>query len=86
LPACAGGAPRPGDDPELALSAAINVLGNGIEAGRMPSGIELEAMGRAIHEAAIAAFERLIAWASAEYSTLPATLLAHGPDAHTRQA
>ena len=48
-------------DTELALRAALNVLRDSLETGRMPSGIELEPAARAVHEAAIAEFERLLA-------------------------
>jgi len=48
------------DDPELALLAAINVLRDSIETGRMPSGIELVPEALAMHEAAIVECERLL--------------------------
>jgi hypothetical protein len=46
---------------EIALRAALNVLRDSIESGRMASGIELEPTARAAHEAAIAELERLLA-------------------------
>jgi len=48
------------DTPELALLAAINVLRDSIETGRMPSGIELAPEALAMHEAAITECERLL--------------------------
>ena len=51
-------------DTELALREAINELRDSIETGRMPSGIELEPAARAVHEAAISEFERLLALAA----------------------
>ena len=49
------------DDPELALLAAINVLRDSIETGRMPSGLTLEPAALEMHAAAIAECERLLA-------------------------
>jgi len=45
--------------PELALLAAINVLRDSIETGRMPSGLALEPAAMEMHELAIAECERL---------------------------
>ena len=47
--------------PELALLAAINVLRDSIETGRMPSGLALEPDAVAMHEVAVAECERLLA-------------------------
>jgi len=49
------------DNPELALLAAINVLRDSIETGRMPSGLALEPAALAMHEDAVAECERLLA-------------------------
>jgi len=47
--------------PELALLAALNVLRDSIESGRMPSGLTLEPEALAMHEAAIEECELLLA-------------------------
>jgi len=49
------------DTPGLALLAAINVLRDSIETGRMPSGIELAPEALVMHDAAIVECERLLA-------------------------
>ena len=49
---------------EIALRAAINVLRDSIETGRMPSGLALAPHALAMHEAAVAECERLLAAAS----------------------
>jgi len=49
-----------GDHTELALRAALNVLRDSIECGRMPSGIALEPEALAMHAAAIAELERML--------------------------
>jgi hypothetical protein len=49
------------EDTELALRAALNVLRDSIETGRMPSGLTLAPAAVAMHEAAIAECERLLA-------------------------
>jgi len=46
---------------ELALRAALNVLRDSIETGRMPSGLTLEPDTLAMHAAAIAECEQLLA-------------------------
>jgi len=46
---------------ELALRTALNVLRDSIETGRMPSGLRLGAEALAMHAAAIAECERLLA-------------------------
>ena len=47
--------------PELALLAAINVLRDSIETGRMPSGLALAPEALAMHEAGIEECELLLA-------------------------
>jgi len=46
---------------ELALRAALNVLRDSIETGRMPSGLALAPEALAMHAAAITECERLLA-------------------------
>ena len=46
---------------ELAFRAALNVLRDSIETGRMPSGLALEPEALAMHEAAIEECELLLA-------------------------
>ena len=45
---------------EAALRAALNVLRDSVEAGRMPSGLPLEPGARDMHEQAIVSLERLL--------------------------
>jgi hypothetical protein len=45
---------------ELALRAALNVLRDSVEAGRMPSGLTLEPAARDMHERAIERLEPLL--------------------------
>ena len=45
---------------EAALRAALNVLRDSVEAGRMPSGLPLEPRARDMHEQAIVSLERLL--------------------------
>ena len=49
------------DTPEIALLAAINVLRDSVECGRMPSGLAIGPEALAMHAAAIAECERLLA-------------------------
>jgi len=49
------------DNPELALLAAINVLRDSIETGRMSSGLALEPEALEMHAVAIVECERLLA-------------------------
>jgi len=49
------------DSTELALRAALNVLRDSIETGRMPSGLTLGPEALAMQAAAIAGCERLLA-------------------------
>ena len=53
---------------ELALHAALNVLRDSVECGRMPSGVALGAEALAMHEAAITECERLLAQRQAALS------------------
>lgn len=46
---------------EVALRAALNVLRDSIETGRMPSGLALAPEAIEVHAAAIAECERLLA-------------------------
>lgn len=45
---------------EAALRAALNVLRDSVESGRMPSGLPLEPPGRDMHERAIDRLEGLL--------------------------
>ncbi len=45
---------------EAALRAALNVLRDSVESGRMPSGLPLEPSARAMHERAIEHLEPLL--------------------------
>lgn len=45
---------------EAALRAALNVLRDSVESGRMPSGLPLEPPGRDMHERAIERLEGLL--------------------------
>jgi len=56
-------------DGEIAFRAAINVLRDSIETGCMPSGIALEPLALAVHEAAITAFEHMLSPASGSHTT-----------------
>ena len=58
-----------GDTTELALRAAINLLRDSIETGRMPSGLELAPAAVAAHEAAVVECERLLASAESQSRT-----------------
>ena len=49
------------DSTELALRAALNVLRDSIETGRMPSGLTLAPEALAMHAAVIAEYEQLLA-------------------------
>ena len=67
------------DNPELALLAAINVLRDSIETGRMPSGVALEPEALVMHEAAIVECERLLA-AAREATAWISTCAHSSPD------
>lgn len=58
------------DVTELAVRAAINLLRNSTETGRMPSGLELAPESIEVHEAAVEEFERLLASVKSESPTL----------------
>ena len=47
-------------DDEIAFRAALNILRDSIESGRMPSGLPLEADAKVLHERAANHFEELI--------------------------
>ena len=47
-------------DDEIAFRAAINVLRDTIESGRMPSGLALEPDAAALHEKAVRHLEDLV--------------------------
>ena len=47
-------------DDEMAIRAALNVLRDSVEAGRMPSGLPLAPDAREAHRAAIAALESML--------------------------
>jgi hypothetical protein len=47
-------------DHEIALRAALNLLRDSIESGRMPSGLPLQPGARDVHERAAAHFEELL--------------------------
>ncbi len=47
-------------DNEIAIRAAINVLRDSVESGRMPSGEKLTPEGSAVHEKAAEHFEALL--------------------------
>lgn len=52
-------------DDEIAFRAALNILRDSIESGRMPSGETLTADAKALHERAADHFEELIRRAGA---------------------
>lgn len=47
-------------DDEIAFRAALNILRDSIESGRMPSGLALTPEAKALHERAADHFEELI--------------------------
>jgi hypothetical protein len=47
-------------DHEIALRAALNLLRDSLESGRMPSGLPLHQDAREVHERAAAHFEELL--------------------------
>lgn len=47
-------------DDEIAFRAALNILRDSIESGRMPSGLPLEADAKALHERAADHLDKLV--------------------------